>query len=480
MRLSKAEQLLNTLTIKELSQFEDFLKRDKKSRLLKMTQWLTTDVKRRGDENLRPELFEFLFDQAYDKKKSYLLRNEFRLLKEQLHLFLVETQIQKEVRENDQIFRFYLLNALRERNGLELVKQENKSSFEDLLTRINYFLSFSLNSLDINPYMQFIQKDEDVLKQSDEINNARLKYLCGFFIVGQQQYFFNQAFIDHFRYPFSIYHTQYNWDLPMRLNPEADRTEYLLFKAISYLFPLDKQVTMLRECLDFGAREVKKGSDYFLGEMKYCLMELASIFIRRKDLGVVRKHYEDLLALPIPQDDLYRLATILNFAGLLLDIGEPQTALDLLNKEEVNFRSYQKYTLRLNYLRITTYALLKDIEGMTALLPMSFSDIEPDDKYFYRMFFAIRAWLSDMPDEAAREIDNLLNVLQKGKQPDFDIRPVARMLRSFFRSASLPVKPQLQKLWEEMEQYSLETSPEYHSYLPFFWLKKKMESCFSK
>lgn len=480
MRLSKAIQLLKLLNNKELVRFKELLKRDKRTRLLNLTEWLTANQKSLDERDFKPDLFQFLFQEPFDNRKSYLLRNEFRLLTEQLQTFLVELQITKETQENEHVFKYYLFSAIQDRDGQNLIRREYKTTFDDSLKRADYFLSFNLNTLNANQYRQFFHEDENMLDQAEKVNKLRIKHLCSFFVTEQRQYLFNRALLAHLRFPFSVSHFQFEDSNPMSLDSKTNRADYLLFKAKSYLHTPDKRTSFLKQCLDFASKNVnKKNGSFYQDEVRYCLIELASYFNQIDDLQTAQQYYEQFLQLPVPPDDIYRLSLLLDYAGLLLSNQQPVLALKHLQDNEKHYQSFDKLLVRMRCLKTAVLAIIGDTDELFKSLPVNFTNLGKDEKYFFRLYYGIQAWLSKMPGEAIREVDNLLNSIQKGAQPGYDVRPVARMLKRFFQWAMPPQWNHLKKLKTEVEVYQQNSSEEYRTFLPFLWLKKEMDALFS-
>ncbi len=478
MRLPKAIKIFKLLNNNELIRFKAYLERNKKKRLLVLTGWLSTHVKRLEAYDFQAELFQFLFEKPYDTQMSYLLRNEFRLLSAQLELFLARLQIEKETLEKEHVFKYYLLSALQERNAHELIKSEYKTSFEESLKRADYFLSFNLNTLHINQYRQFVVGDKDVLSMGEEINLLRLERLSTFFITEYRKFLFNQTFLHHLEFPFSIYHfrpEEHDWT---QLAPEADATAYLIFKAGSYLLPPAQRVLNLERCLAFASEKDREADAFYQDEVKYCLMELTAYYHLAEDFSSADRYYRRFLQLRIPPDDIYRLSKLLDYAAFLLKNGKAEDAIRLLNGNEEAFKDYGKNLMRLRCLKTAAIAMTGNAEELFSYLPMNFSDYEKEEKLFFRLYFSICAWISGMPDQAIREIDNLLNSLQKGAQPDFDVRPTARLLRRYYRWASPPVTNYLVSLYTDVKKFEKKSAPEYSCYLPFLWLKWQLESFF--
>ena len=174
-----------------------------------------------------------------------------------------------------------------------------------------------------------------------------------------------------------------------------------------------------------------------------------------------------------------RATILLDYIGLLLQYDHPGKALELLATQEVFFKEFVHLNIRMKCLKIGALAFVGDADQLYANLPQSFSDYSKAEKYFFRLNYGIHAWLMKMPREAIREIDNLLNSLQKGEKSSFDIVPVARFFRRYFQGAS-PVNGKnrmksLEKLRMNVEQYALTTGPEYRTFLPFLWLVRELK-----
>ena len=109
-RKPKVKRLLNQLTNSELGEVKETLLRDKKIRGLILIDALSTSEEAWTDEE-KSKIFLKLFEQKYQTKKDYLLRNEFRLLQVKVEDYLVDKQVKEELENNKNTYNFYLLKA---------------------------------------------------------------------------------------------------------------------------------------------------------------------------------------------------------------------------------------------------------------------------------------------------------------------------------------------------------------------------------
>lgn len=171
------------LTDKESFEFESVLKKDKKSDLLRL--W-SNRKKKAGDLN-KKQLFRQLFSKEYTKDEDVLLRNEWRLLKEELKNFLAKRHLER-IREESQHTRdllylkemFYREEWREFEADLKKIKKKLRDrSDEDVLFQVMELeLRFLVNQSGQQPeLMQKINAlNDEMIALSSSINYRKRVY----------------------------------------------------------------------------------------------------------------------------------------------------------------------------------------------------------------------------------------------------------------------------------------------------------------
>lgn len=111
-------ELIKTLSEKELRQLRSVLGGKKRKSLLVLFEKLQ---KFRGEEEPEnKELYEAVFKKRYTKAKDYLLRNELRLLNEEIYRILVLSTFEKHLDESNGAYEYWLSRAFYDRKSKAL------------------------------------------------------------------------------------------------------------------------------------------------------------------------------------------------------------------------------------------------------------------------------------------------------------------------------------------------------------------------
>ena len=479
MRTPKAVQLLKILTDKELTLLQTKLKQEKKARLLSLTTLLLDQQGSSFDDNFREKTYLLLFKEPYDPTKDYLLRNELRLLSEAVKEVLVRFQIEKEISQNEPFSNTLLLAALLDRKAFDLFKLEFKEIYEQAIASANHYAAWSISGLNYSIYTKFFHEKETNLEIASQLNEMQLAHLSSFYVTAYRNYQANLAYLKHLKFPFLAYDFQTEKIEPDEQTFENEYASYLFKKAQCYLMPPARRIEVINECLDIASARVETAPIY-QEEVKFCLSEMAMLHSMLFDFKKAEQYYRQFFELELEPSDPIRLAVLADYIAKLLKQGRSEEAIDWIKSNQDDIKKIEKLRVRLKCLKAAAFAFSGDAEKLHQTLPDNFADYSRPVRHFFRLHYAIHAWLNREVPDAIRELDNLLNVIQKGEPPVFDIRPVARFMRRYFNTATMPTSQakarNLEKLQGDLKKYEQGAAPVYKAYLPYVWLKMKLDS----
>jgi tetratricopeptide (TPR) repeat protein len=124
--------LIKGLTDKETEQVSAELKTNKRSTLYVLLKELIK-YKDTEEEPENAHLYKKVFKQAYKKDKDYLLRNELRLLNEQLYNFYVRATFNSHATEHSTAYNFWLARAFYSRRLKNILNQNLDEFIEESL-----------------------------------------------------------------------------------------------------------------------------------------------------------------------------------------------------------------------------------------------------------------------------------------------------------------------------------------------------------
>jgi hypothetical protein len=479
MRTPKAVQLLKLLNDKELRQLLSKLKQSKKKRLAALTNWLMAHDSGPFDDSFREKMFHFLFEGPYDVSKDYLLRNELRLVSEAVRELLTEIHLDKEVNQNKAFSNTLFMSALFERKAFDLFKLEYKDIYDQTLSGGNHHASWVISGLNYSLYARFFHEKETNLEIASQMNDLQLVHLSNFYVTAYRNYQANLTYLKHLKFPFLIYDFQKEVLDQAVKSFDNEFAAYLFKKAQSYLLPADRRIQVMEECLDI-ANSLADKAPIYQEEIKFCLSELAMLNNLVYDFDKADQYYQQFFELDLPPTDPFKLSVAADYIAKLLKQRRTEEAIEWIDSYQDDIRKIEKLNVRLKCLKAAAFAFSGDAEKLYQTLPENFADYSRPVRHFFRLHYAIHAWLNQETEHAIRELDNLLNVIQKGEPPVFDVRPVTRFMRRYFNTATMPKgqtrTKNLEKLQADLEKYELEAPPVYKSYLPYVWLKNEIDN----
>ncbi len=479
MRVPKAVMLLNLLTGKELKQFQSKLKHARKEKTLALCNWLLKNHDSAGEESFRERMHQFIFDSPYDPSRDYLLRNELRLISEAVKDFLTKIQIEKEANQNSSLGDILLLSALYERKAIDIFKLEFKDIYDQALSRNEPLTAWMINRLNQSIYARFLHEKEINVETAAQLNELQLTHLNNFYISAYQNFQFNKAYLKQLKFPFLANGLTTQSPPTDQADAQNQLAAYFELKAQCYLLPVEQRTDSLKSCLEIAKQEAGN-VPFFEEEVKFCLSELAKTYCLLHDFQTAEAYFHQFFKLEMEPSDPYRLAVLADYIAKLLKQKRTKEALTWIKSHQDELKKIEKLNVRLKCLKAAAYAFSGDAENLYEILPDNFTEYSRPVKHFFRLHYAIHAWLTENESNAIREIDNLLNAIQKSEPPAFDVRPVARFMRRYFNWAAMPdSQPRvrnLEKLQADLEQYEQNAAPVYKSYLPLIWLKMEMEN----
>jgi hypothetical protein len=478
MRLSKVEKLVNLLNSKELVEFKTALRREGKSRLLLLVGALKKKKKTLQDDSFKEGIYQKLFNEPYLLKKDYLLRKEFQLLAQGIENYLVEAYFREEMQDNKLAFHFYLLSAFQERRALDLFDGEYREAYDRSLQKADYYAAFAISGMNYSKYADQLHDKERNLEVAQNLNEIQVNHLGRFFLAAYRRYQVNWLYMMQLRFPFSAQISPEEYPAVQLEQFQSEQAAYLFEKAKNLLLPNEQRVKATIKNLAF-AKERQKDSPFFQEEVKYCLSELVNLYKMLHDYRRVEKYYLEFLQLDQVPGDLHRLAVLIDYIGKLLAQHRLREAFVLIEKNEAEINQVDKYKVMLRCLKTAAYALDADAPKLFLELPKSFEDYNIAVTHFFRLMYAIQAWLAGEPVQAQREIENLLNTLQKKTAPlVFDVVPTSKFMLRYFRlqaNATVSARDSgLVKLKGDVQEYKKHARSIYGSYLPLIWLLREL------
>ena len=167
----KTIDLLGSLQGREKKDFEAVIKMHKRESLKKLYFFLKKQLNK-DVEPKKEALHRVVLGQKYDAAKSYLIRNELRLLNDELEDFLVQKELEKSFKTNPNLYNLWLLRALKERN----LVQEFEATFKKSIAKAKGNLEYELMEKMMGLYLRHEIVSQEITAEHYE-NTIRAGYL---------------------------------------------------------------------------------------------------------------------------------------------------------------------------------------------------------------------------------------------------------------------------------------------------------------
>lgn len=476
----KASQLLNLLNNNELSLLKQRLVSDKRLRLLLLTENLLKSKNINFDEQERGELYQKLFKQQYTSEKDYLLRNEFRLLSTQVEKLLVREQIREEVEKNDTSYHYYLLRSLQERKALKLFQKEYAGTYDKAIEHQDYYAAHNITGLNFINFTQFLNVKEKDLPYIEKLSELKLNHLSCFYLTAFRQHQVDQQYVHNSLHPFSTERSSLEKKVAIDFEPfETDYSDYLFLKAKSYMETPENRIKTLEKCLHLANQYFSKNKILFEEEIKFCLAALAKGHSLLTEFQKSNTYYELFFEKCQEPTEIERLATLVDYITNLINLGQVEKALLILEENGLFMDSVPRLKLWQQCLDLACYSFLENPLALREKLPNTYTEYNLQTRYFFRFYFGILAYLEQRPEAAYREMENLRH-LTSNRPEGQSIHPIVNFFHRYFYALHFnpnqdkSYEKNMQKLAEDIQEFSKTALPEIRSYLPFLWLKRKL------
>lgn len=476
----KAIQLLNLLGNNELDLLKNRLVSDKKLRLLLLVENLLKLKSNTFGEKDKQFLHQKLFEEPYKAEKGYLLRNEFRLLSQQIERLLVREQIREEIEKNDTSFHFYLLRSLQERKALKLFQKEYNGTYDKAIQHQDYYAAHNITGLNFINFTQFLNiKDRDI-PYVQKLNELKLNHLSCFYLTAFRQHQIDEQYFLHSLFPFSTEISSVEKKVAIDFEPfETDYSDYLFQKAKSYVEVPSLRIKTLEKCLTLAEQHFTKNQSLFEKEVKFCLSTLAKNHSLLTSFQQANHYYELFFEKCKDPTATDRLAVLVDYITNLINLKQEEKAMRVLEENGSLMATIPRLQLWTQCLEVAGHAFLADTEKLSSAIPKTYTNYNLQTRYFFRFYFAILAHSEQRKEAAYREIENLRH-LTANRSEGQPIHPIVNFFHRYFYTLHFHL-PQdktyaknLQNLAVDIQEFTEIALPELRSYLPFLWLKRQL------
>ena len=484
MQNNPAIVIINCLNKKQQDFIKEKLAEEKRVSLFKLYSII---VSYKHKEYPKEKIFEQLFGYAYKEKSDYLIRNEFRLLRQKLDELLIAMAVETEV-TNNTVYRSKMrLFAYKQFGMHKAFTNEYKAAIELANNNLAFDEALIIEQwamhLAYNHKLQDLKSYEDKALFFSELSQQAVLSIENYAsaIMGSNQfyeamgYYYNHKLLGYPAIKAKIglaplmlkenLLSSYHFYLAMALYADGENKINYFIEAFKLLENYEHQNTtitsmILEALIRIGRSQQQFGN--FDGALNY-----------------LSKAVDEYL----PQVSNYpsRDKLFANYITALMNKHEYQKALDTLDsiKKEEHSKEYTDSWFLIH--RVICLVGLRKPERIKHLLPKNLKNTSPQHSVYFRLLLCFELYLLSEKEQCCREMNNLINsklFVSYGK----DMHKIVTYFEASFTLAhkyiefdKIPQKEirKLKRVQEEAESTPVNDI----NILPLFcWMKKEVET----
>jgi len=476
----KTIDLLNSLQGREKKDFEGVIKTHKRESLKNLYFFLKKNLHKEGEPE-KVVLYKKVFGKKYEPSKDYLIRNELRLLNDELEGFLVTKQLEKAFKENTQLYDLWLLRALNDR-GLH---QEFEVNFKKSMPKTQDNLQYELGDKMMTLYLRHLIVSQEITEERYE-NTIRAGYLDKINWIQKDAVRkirgaeVMKAFAER-----TIRVTNPDFphsDLLQMMDLKSEKvndhySNYLYLYALSFQQMGMEKIATLQEalvCIAACHQPEMKAENRKL----FLLATIALEYYLMGNHQSADNYYQQTLQYATESKQELRLTVIFNYFSNCIKLEKYETAIELFETNEAAIEANERVHYRFLCLKAMGHIFLKEAEKAIACVPPNIQQ-RPDAQYYYFRLVQIISFCELEEEEAAmRECQNFLKMYRyhENHEVDVDYQMVAKFLLRYAKAKTevpLKKKMDLEKLKGEITTFKEENGYA-GNYLPLVWLLKNL------
>ncbi len=435
MKQPKVILYIKSLNPKELSRFDKMMADHKRDTLHSLFKELNSIANNEGKEFDKEKLFKKVFQKKYSADSDYLLRNEMRLLTDELHDFMLNETQNRELEKKDAFRHATELKMLFERKLFDEFDEKIEPYYSEAITQHEYTWAIEmgrllfLRNVDFNKHDNLgqLKKTEEVIREKimDCIWKDALRKYRNF----QSQLAFTFSRIRNIQ-PGAVMNFPLFEDSVFDLTSAETPLSRMHFNSGQYFFETDNErkifyveqvIENLKQLTDVRNSE---GEKVLEPEMDKWQMHAGNIFSRLRRFKEAHVYFDKLAErmseMPATLSDAIFLN---NYSNSFFNLGRFEECIALLEKHK-DFLVRHEIVRKLTLNRLTSaYALNHQPEKVREYIPVSFTELDEEEYFFYRSMQSIVFYLEGEISQALREAENLVASM-RNRNADEPIRKV--------------------------------------------------------
>lgn len=478
--IMKTTNLLNSLQGREKKEFEAVIKMHKRNSLQKLYFFLKKGLQK-DTESDKAVLYKAVFAKEYEPSKDYLIRNELRLLNDELEVFLVEKQLEKTFKENAHLYNLWLLRSLKERG----LYQEFEAAFKKMIAKARADLQYEILDKMTTLYLHHLITKEEITEdlyqntihvgylqkinwiQKDAVRKIRASEVMKAFAERTLK-------VTNPDFPYS--------DLLQSMDLKDEKvndhySNYLYWYALSFQQTGIEKIETLQDALGFieGCYQVEMEAE---NRKLFLLATIALEYYLMGSHQAADNYYLQTLQFAKSTKQQLRLSVVFNYFSNCIKLQKYAKAIELFEENQVAIEVNERVHYRFLCLKAMCHIFLKETKRAIDSIPPNIQQ-RPDAQYYYFRLIQIIAFCQWEDEEAAmRECHNFLKMYRYHEEHEIDVdyEAVVKFLLRYAKAKTevlLKQKADLEKLNLELVDF-VEKHNYAGNYLPVVWLMGEM------
>jgi len=473
--------IIHKLSKKQIDFVKDKLADDLRKTSLKLFHIIHALRCKEIDKKL---IFKKLFGYNHSEEKDYLLRNEFRILRQKLDDYLISLSIEDELK-NNQFYRIKQRLYAYKHFGLEelftdefentIKSAQENLAFEDAISIQRWAMDQAYhhkltNLITYEDKVLFFKNITEGCHQSLQNYTATINRINTFFSTVSHHY--------------NVLNGQFD-NLSLKDQPKkVEMNDHPL--SLYYLYRTKGFESSGIEKVQYFIKSLEQISNYpiknnYLNSLALnTITNIGRSLLQSGDLNSALKYLTKGVEEYLPSISNYPATEKLyaNYLVALLNTCNYQKALDNIIKLEADNDDHN-YTFNwFNIYKIVCYAGLNQVDNVSKSMPCNFNNIPPQHRLYYRLLQSIEHYLSNRFEDANRELYNLHKTIAKKENNNSFIK-IAELFQTYFsligkyKDANLIPSKFIIKIVDSINNIETQNITDINV-LPFmYWLKRE-------
>ena len=477
MKKPKIAYLVESLSALERKNFQSVIKEKRRQQLFKLYKIVISELKKEKFSNER--VYELLYQSPYDKKKNYLLRNELRLLSNELKSFIVYLTFNDKLKSEPETQTLFYLQGLFGKTDAEFFLSECQKALDSAIKNQDNETATQIFKLYIQAFIKSVSPTYekymellDFLKKNEEIT---IQAFLQNWVEVQKFKAFTQKSLN------AMHPTQGEISIPNFLkmefeneNQNASYFQYQLLWAKSYASKGLEKIQILKDAEKYIS---KINKTKFSNESEIAKVN-ASIaldyFLLEKYQFSIEYHEKCLLQKKHLNDKDFAVY-LFNYISTLLRMDDFRKALELISEHEKLLLKQERLHDRFLNIKAMCLLLLNQIDEAETCLPHERKEGGMYNYFYFRVVQSMVFYERREYDLAINELHNLQYSLHYNQLKNSGFKELTKYLQIFYklqRDQKFISNYQTDKQNLINEINSLENKSQY--LLPYKWLLQEL------